>query len=334
MVIVFAWCIQLVKLQSPASQDPAKPGGVVLRMTCFWQHDLRAIWNFGSTSTFVQQLGAMMIGFYKTVKTRGSRVPVLSGYGNGVSIERVRFATDREALTVEYSIVPEEEDHHIHTSDQGLEELHAIREHRRLTRAIECALPSSEGWDVQLTTVASSEEVAQLPWTVHCTYGSSGDDEKEDKIIFNVTHSSLPNDHSALKVSIVIELSGPSSGLRLNGIPQTIERLEERDPSSHFMSSQMLQDAMSTANLSFRTQTTFNTVTSASSSTSTIPEKPLIAPIINAERTAAGDKAILSRVKRNYIYFSSLLQEPEAKWKRSKSFLCVWSVSPVQTSLD
>lgn len=261
-----------------------------------------------------------MVGFFKTVKTRGARIPVLSGYGNGVSIERVRFATDREALTVDYSIVPEEDDHHIHTPDRGLEELHAIREHRRLTRAIECALPAVEGWDVQLSTKASSDEVSQLPWTAHCTYGSSNDNEEEDKIIFNVTHSPLPNDHSVLKVSVVIELSGPSSGLRLNGIPQTIERLEERDPSSYFMSSQMLQDAMSTANLSFRTQTTFNTVTSASS-TSTVPEKqPTLAPV-SAERTAAGDKAILSRVKRNYIYFSSLLQEPEAKWKRSKCIL-------------
>jgi hypothetical protein len=35
------------------------------------------------------------------------------------------------------------------------------------------------------------------------------------------------------------------------------------------------------------------------------------------ERPVAAEKTILSRVKRSYIYFSSLLQEPEAKWKRT-----------------
>jgi hypothetical protein len=36
------------------------------------------------------------------------------------------------------------------------------------------------------------------------------------------------------------------------------------------------------------------------------------------ERSLEAEKTILSRVKRSYIYFSSLLQEPEAKWKRSE----------------
>jgi hypothetical protein len=37
-----------------------------------------------------------------------------------------------------------------------------------------------------------------------------------------------------------------------------------------------------------------------------------------ADRSAAMEKSIVSRVRRNYIYFSSLLQEPEAKWKQSE----------------
>jgi hypothetical protein len=40
-------------------------------------------------------------------------------------------------------------------------------------------------------------------------------------------------------------------------------------------------------------------------------------PLLFTQRTPAAEKSILSRVRRNYIYFSSLLQEPEAKWKRS-----------------
>ncbi len=290
-------------------------------MTCFWQHDLRALWTggFGSAPGVAQQLAEMTIGFFKTVKTRGSsRIPLLSGYGNGVSVEHVRFQIDREALTADYAIVPEEEEHERQEREQSLEELHAIREHRRLTRSVEWLLPVGEGWDVQITTRASSEAVTQLPCTAHAT--RSG----QDRIVLKIKHSELPNDHSVLKVRVVIELSGPSSGWRLNGIPQPVETVEERDPSSYYMSQPILQDTTSMADVSFRSQSTTNTVTTEASSTSTIPE-PLSRTMTNTERSLAGERSILSRVKRNYIYFSSLLQEPEAKWKRSKFvlFLCL-----------
>ena len=265
----------------------------------------------------------MMVGFLKTVKTRGnSRVPLLTGYGHCVSVERVRFQIDREALTVDYAIVPEdsEEDHRHHESggrEQGLEELHAIREHRRLTRAVEWSLPAGEGWDVQITTKASSEDVAQLPWTAHATRSRPSSSKEQDKVILNVKHSELPNNHVVLKVRVIIELSGPSSGWRLNGIPQPVEDIEERDPSLHFMSQALLQDSTSMAGLSFHTRSTANTQNTIASSSSTIPEAISRTSTIT-ERSPAAERSILSRIKRNYIYFSSLLQEPEAKWKRSK----------------
>lgn len=281
------------------------------------------MWTFNSSSSIAQQLCAMMVGLFKTVKKRGARIPLLSGYGNGVSIERVRFEIDREALTLDYSIVPEDEDHASHTSEQGLDELHAIREHRRLTRSIECALPVTVGWDVQIATRASSEQVSQLPWTARATrcisasQDSSSSADEHDQIILAVKHGSLPNDHSVLKVKVVIELSGPSGGIRLNGIPQAIEQIEDRNSLSYYMSEQMLQDASSTADLSFNTQSSIGTIDEGASRSSTLAERPQLMRV-PTERTAGAEKTILSRVKRNYIYFSSLLQEPEAKWKRSK----------------
>ena len=192
-----------------------------------------------------------------------------------------------------------------------------MREHRRLTRSLEWILPSGEGWDVQITTKASSEEVTQLPWTAHATRSRASSSKDPEKVVLNVKHSELPNDHAVLKVRVVIELSGPSSGWRLNGIPQPIEEIEERDPSTYFMSQPILQDTTSMADLSFRTRSTVTTTTTAASSSSTIPE-PAGRNIGATERTPAAERSILSRVKRNYIYFSSLLQEPEAKWKRSE----------------
>jgi hypothetical protein len=196
--------------------------------------------------------------------------------------------------------------------------LHALREQRRLKRSIECVLPSGEGWDVQVSTKASSEEVERLPWSMRAIRSSSFPATTElslplDQIVVRLSHAPLIDEHSVLKVRVVVELSGPSVGLRLNGLPQTIQEIEERDPSSYFISQQILQDVSSTADLSFNTASSMRTTSSVGSTSSgpTIPRPP-------TERTAAAEKSILSRVRRNYIYFSSLLQEPEAKWRRSR----------------
>ena len=154
-------------MQVIGDPPPTSKRGPKLRITCFWQHDLKTLWTFNTASSLAQQLCTMIVGIYNTVQKRGLRIPQLTGYGNGVSIDRVRFDLDREALTVDYSIVPEDEDHTPHTTAQGLDELYAIREHKRLTRSVECALPAPVGWDIQIATKASSEHVAQLPWIAH-----------------------------------------------------------------------------------------------------------------------------------------------------------------------
>ena len=101
-----------------------------------------------------------MSGLYTIVKERGYCVPRC--YGKGIMIEQMRFQADRVALTLNYPVVTHEGDHHFHATE-GIDELHAIREARRLTRAVECTLPSSDGWDVQVSVKASSREVELLP---------------------------------------------------------------------------------------------------------------------------------------------------------------------------
>ena len=328
---VFAWCIQSL---SPASSQPPTSGDsstrkanpARLRVTCFWQHDLRALWNIGTVSSLAQQLAAMVLGLVKTTIKRRSRVPLLTGYGIGVSISRIRFDLNRESLTLEYSIIREDEDHHAtHSPDnlQGLDELHAIREHRRLTQTVEFGIPANEGWDVQISAQASSDKVTGLPWSagayrnstaaMNSTSGSFNSDQ--NTLLFRVNHAVVLDDHSLLKVHIVIERSA-SSGLRLNGLHQAIESIEERNPTSYLMSQQMLQDATSTADVSFLT-TSSNATGRSTLSGSSGPPGILQPPRSNTGRSVAQEKSILSRIRRNYIYFSSLLQEPEAKWKRS-----------------
>lgn len=277
-----------------------------------------------------------MLGIYKVVEKRGNRVPNLIGYGNGVSIERIRFQIDRQALTIDYAIHPEDEEWITQMdTKQSVDDLQAIREHRRLTRTIECVLPSSDGWDVQISTKASSEQVENLPWTAQAIRGRSissslSSPPSPGKInppnLFRVTHSPLPDNHSILKVTVVLELSGPN-GLRLNGIPQSIQTIEERDPSSYTTDRNILMGATSSGDISWNTGSSIHTVDSvadsavASTSGTKTPTRPQLQRTLT-ERSAAVEKSIISRVRRNYIYFSSLLQEPEAKWRQSE-----WSTS-------
>lgn len=314
--IVFAWCIQHIQPQPTSPTDGKKlTSNGKLRITCFWQHDLKALWGFGaSTASLIQQLSTMTLSLLKTVIKRGNRVPKLAGYGNGVSIERVRYQLDREALSIDYSIIPDDEDHSIHheLGLQGMDEVHALREHRRLTRSIECVLPSFSGWDIQVTMKGSSEEVENLPWSAHAIRSHSNSAVTSyDQVMLRLTHGALVDDDSVLKVKVVIEVAGGTRGLRLNGLATKIHDVEERDPSTRMIPQKMLQDVASAVDMSVQTSSSMGTVSSNGSSTLGMPS------LRPTERTPAAEKSILSKVKRNYIYFSSLLQEPEAKWRRS-----------------
>lgn len=319
---MLAWCIQHVQ---PTSTTPTSPndsskrnsGGSSknrIRITCFWHHDLKAVWNIPSSSGLVQQLSATLLGLFKTVLKRKTRVPKLVGFGNGVAIDQIRWQNDREALTVDYSIIPDDDSVMSTGSTYGIEGLQAVRDLKRLTRSIECILPANEGWDAQVSMKASSEEVENAPWEATATKRSSNPlMNSPDQVVLRLTHAALPDAHSVLKVRIIIEISGPSSGLRVNGFPHAIEESESRDPSSSLDTPRILPSNIpSIEETSVHTGSSLQTANSMAS----VVAVPLAAA---QERTLTAEKSILSRVRRNYIYFSSLLQEPEAKWKRSES---------------
>lgn len=312
-------------MQPTSAQQPASPAEQIkrrlsvaiaaprLRITCFWQHDLRSIWNFNSSITLCQHLSTMVLGLYKIVKTRGSRIPVLTGHGHGISIEHMRFQLDRQALTIEYAVHPE--DGMTENADQSSDE---NGERFSLLRSIECQLPTTQGWDVQVSTNASSEKIQKLPWTGTAVRSTpippilSG--KSLELFVFRIAHASLPDDHSILKVRVVVELSGPSNCLRLNGISQLTHDVEERSLENMIIGEQqqILQDASSAANVSLRSSSTVSSVGTIGSGST-----PLHTRLLSglAEKSTL-DKKLMAQVKRSYIYFSSLLQEPEAKWKR------------------
>ena len=123
----------------------------------------------------------------------------------------------------------------------------------------------------------------------------------------------------------------------MNGVLQRIEdeveQGQEVDNRAREGGEEMLKDVESAAGVSILTTSSAPTapsitsVVSGGSGTTAIAGSLPVGPGIGAvsgrpgERTPAAEKSVLSRVKRNYIYFSSLLQEPEAKWRQSGSFV-------------
>ena len=261
----------------------------------------------------------MVLGLFKTVLKRGTRVPYLCSFDEGIAVERVRYQVDRQALTVNYALVPPERS----------------SEHKRSVASgvVEYVLPSLEGWDVQLSIKASSDEVEQMSWIARALKRSivSDSDERVDIVLLRIMHEPLRGDHEVLKARLIIEVSSASRGIRLNGVLQRVEHEYEQQDQAKEDEEEILRDVESAAGISMVTTSSAATgqsvssITSVGSGTTTVGGSSSIVSGINpslgrsGERTAAAEKSVLSRVRRNYIYFSSLLQEPEAKWRLSGS---------------
>jgi hypothetical protein len=252
-------------------------------------------------------LCSLMVGAVKAVNKFGNYIPMLQGFGLGVGIDRMSFDIGRKSLTVDYSIVDEQEEDEMRQTPKGMDDIRAKKERRRLEKSVEFVLPNLSSWDVQMITRASSSPAAATPWTVN-VYRDTDIAHDQDQLLLRTRHASPPSSHAIIKVKLVIEAAaGPIGLLRLNGTPHPIENLEARDPTSMMIPEQLLQDASNAGALSFQTpfsgQAPFSDDMSRTVSTRVPP----------GGRTEGGQKSILKLVRRNYVYFASLLQEPEVK---------------------
>ena len=86
-------------------------------------------------------------------------MPILAGHGYGISIERMCFQLDQQALTVEYAVHPDDDALTV-SSAHNLSE---VRERCRQPQSVKCHLPACGGWDVKIFTKASSDRIQKLP---------------------------------------------------------------------------------------------------------------------------------------------------------------------------
>ena len=279
-VSLLAWCVQL----GGTSEVPVGKA----RITCFWSWNPKGAWAVGGGVP--QHLPSSVVGLVDHVREGSEKVPVLLGYGADVSIGAMDYDTARITLAVGYAIInpstPEEEG---------------------ARRYIEFGLSSTESWDVQIhVKTQSGDDSSSAAWTSFVGRAPSlvPDGKAPKRLILRFSHAALDANEELVRVKVTIEQTATSStpNVRLNGIPVNIQSMEQ-----HRENRPVLQETASTSAVSLKTISTKRSVHSQDGKSVTRTGE--------RERSPSAERGIASLVRRNYIYFTSLLQEPEAKWR-------------------
>lgn len=287
-----AWCIQFPPSSPIVSPiTPSKGKGVVtapprrIRITLFHSHDLKLTWPLSSSNNPALYLTSCVRSLLSTVREKGSRVPIISAYGLGVGLDSISWDIGREVLTVEYAV---------HTDGDGdasaqvsnLDDLQALKERRRLQRAVEYRLPQSVGWDITvsvrsllpptLKSAASGSRLTQdEPWTAHLGRLASSSSSTLILTVFHTVPKRTTSNHSeCLRIAVSIEVVAPHLGIRVNGHMQNVNAISLLDSTSLGKSKAEEEKNMNELVPSNLSLNTFDTEASSLSSNSTpIPRK-------------------------------------------------------------
>ncbi len=296
-----AWCIQIPSVQPLSRNTPIRRGTNTttfptvkpkLKLTLFHSHPLRL--PLLSSFPIIPYLTSLLPSLVRVVRERGTRIPRLLSYPSfGVGVSILKWDVGREVLSIEYEI----------WSD-GSESDHSRHLHFRL--------PGGGGWDVRHASTsgnsAPSPSLNPEAAITRLTQEKDGGD-----VLLTMKHyppSSPGSQSRPVRVSLRIELVSHSLGIRINGVPAIISA-----PQSH-------SQAISPTSPHGVEVASLYTLDASESSLESDSGRPTLNGSIEKsakelrEKEERRQKAILTRVKRNYIYFTSLLQEPEAKWAR------------------
>lgn len=342
-VHLLAWCLQLVPTSesSPSLRTPTSPAGDAeqkLRITIFWQ------WSLGGAvfATHQQQIASLLSSFVAFVREKGSQIPLLRSWGRGVEVSRSSWDRSGETRTVEYAVVWPEEDEvaTLAAGGEGMDGVERRRARRRLERAVELGLSGREGWDVRVVTKAvggggAAEGTVDVSWSAAAEVvtvspsspnpsSSAESSPPPSRITLRLTHAPLPHPSTLIRVTLTVTRLAGGKVLRVNGDQVKLSLVESRDPRPSTHALLETDDAASTAtsssvdtradggspalNSSAFSFASTGTSTPLPLGTNTPTNKPQPSP-------PTSSSLIQSLLRRNYIYFTSLLQEPEAKWR-------------------
>ncbi|EGG01175.1 uncharacterized protein MELLADRAFT_111233 [Melampsora larici-populina 98AG31] len=341
-VHLLAWCIQFSPQPPPQSNshntlDPLghqisleelptsesskaplnhKPVITTARITVFWKVN----WKGAIFSTHHSQIASLLGGFIEYMRAKADRIPLLSSYGKGIDFGSTTFDKSEEKLTIEYAVVmmetpsPERTEIpslHVNQPEPNLEDS------SRLDRSIELKLPINQGWNVQISSNGQGEGTDET-WNTVAEKGSCS-----SRTSLRIHHAPLTGSHQIVKVKVTVQRLAGGNSLRVNQNPIKIVPIE----SSSLIQAPcvLLDETKSISNLSVQTESTEISKLTADKSlpasetclkaSTSSTSRPLISSLFKRSTPATRANAISALLRRSYIYFSSLLQEPEAKWK-------------------
>lgn len=322
---LFAWCVERT------TQD-AQP---CVKLTAFWSWDLRGAWVGMPAGGLGARLPHVTTSLAKHVRNGDAmRVPYLSYFGRNVEVTSRTHDVTRDMATVDYQVVCDEEGEMASTDERDI--------------CLEWSLPAVEGWDVHITVKPlESHKHSSAEWKCQASRPSRSG-RQSARMVVTVQHirSEAPGGRSLLaeglrgRITVQRIAASQDVRLRINDEPyevQSVEMEESHDDAAKIIEPSsavgLVDDAASISNISLRSEKS-----SSSTTTTTVAAEETIrratTPSSHAERIGpqlndrigsplqlssrpAPDRsaALASMIRRNYIYFTSLLQEPEAKWK-------------------
>lgn len=320
-VNLFAWCLT----RTPDS---------ALKVTLFWSWDLKGAWLGMPTGGLGAQLPNKVTSLISHVESDTARVPYLTRFGRNVEVTGRRFDSSRDMISVDYQVICE----HGQQSDESGQD----------DETLIWSLPAAEGWNVYVDVrplIASPTSKVLSTWQFKASREFKGDAWKSANVTVRMEHDKDDGKaelESGVRGRVTIQRIAASHEvrLRLNDSPCNIEDVEAPDkiadeqelqtPMEKPSAAPILDDAASMSGISLRSEVSSHSTaptlngedvikrvgTPLSISEKIISSPNLSSPIVNGKAPPLDrTQALAGLIRRNYIYFTSLLQEPEAKWK-------------------
>lgn len=234
-------------------------------------------------------------------------IPLIGEYGEGIEVLQENFDSELEILSLEYNVVGGVEDIverkrleqevEVGETEEG-ESLTTPTIRRTSETSLEVLLSVKQGWDVKLVLKSLSED-SSIGYVTTAEISPEG----TGRITLRITHDKLEKLDQLIKVNLSIQRLAGGKGIRINNDLIEIKPFAIPKEISPF-AKQILDDAASLAP---------SLTDSLNSSSFSVSSSPTSTITTQAHNTATQE--INALLRRNYIYFTSLLQEPEAKWR-------------------
>ncbi|KAI5475230.1 Lipid-binding START domain protein [Pseudohyphozyma bogoriensis] len=264
-----------------------------LRLTVFWEWSLRGA-VFASHHSQIADILASFVSFVRDV---GGGLPLVKSWGSGVEMGKNAWERERELGELAYSVLPDDEGASLAVAPPVAPDVLADEK-----RTVELLLGDG-GWDIKIKVEEVGDSV-ETGYRVEAGAAPAGGGV--GRSVLRVIHCKVLGKETLARVSIGVQRLPGGKGVRVNGanIELAAKQGDERSPVRR-KPGEILGDEVSV-----RSEESIDTI--ATTATNGVGSSVAAGHVKEQQSTS---NEIIGLLRRNYIYFTSLLQEPEAKWR-------------------